>query len=261
LSDKYTAIQFWGKVKGEQKDYLILQAVTLSGSIEKQYLFSDNSGLSFSYLPGASNGIQQAADSINTPFTGNSAYKYTVSNNTTAKTVTDSKQTILEEKYTAAAAAAEKGFRASDSQSKSVTFNELERLAVVVAQIESETALVPLGAYYFSASGQVTLNDEYNGIPLTGKVAMSNVQLFKDPEQQETIASLRKQGQVNTFDCFDTVPEGTPWIVKTGTSGLKATIKTLLWPGFEFKMTLGAPDYSRAYFGSGLKNNDVRFMA
>ena len=61
------------------------------------------------------------------------------------------------------------------------------------------------------------------------------------------------------FDVFEYVYLET-WR-SSSSENLSQRLRSLLWPGFEFTLTLGADtQFSKLYFGYGEKNVDLQFM-
>jgi len=50
------------------------------------------------------------------------------------------------------------------------------------------------------------------------------------------------------------------WSVQVGEGGEAVSLKSLAWPGYEFKSSVGSSEFSGGYHGHGLKNDDVIFM-
>jgi hypothetical protein len=50
------------------------------------------------------------------------------------------------------------------------------------------------------------------------------------------------------------------WSIQTNPSGLNVAIRSFAYPGYEFKAEANSKSYSSAYFGTGLRNEDLAFM-
>lgn len=142
---------------------------------------------------------------------------------------------------------------------------ELERLSYNVREIESETGLVPRGAYYMTATGDILKNPAFEGLSVEESRKLSSYQLLRDAQHASTLASVRKMGVANHHDFLDpVVPKSSrvkhTWSLQVADSGLEVSLRSLLYPGFEYTLEAGATNYAGGYFGLGEKNNDILFM-
>ena len=151
---------------------------------------------------------------------------------------------------------------------------ELERLSFCVRQIDSHTALVPRGSIYMSATGVLGKNTSFPGLSIEEASKLSNYQLLRAPQEAATLASIRKAGVANHHSCLDAiVPEtgatasqgkgasgSNAWALHVSEGGLVVSLRSLLFPGFEYSLEAGSNNYSGAYFGLGEKNEDLLFM-
>lgn len=151
---------------------------------------------------------------------------------------------------------------------------ELERLSFCVRQIDSHTALVPRGSVYMSATGVLGKNTSFPGLSIEEAGKLSNYQLLRAPVEAATLASIRKAGVANHHACLDAiVPEtgatasqgksasgSNAWALHVSEGGLVVSLRSLLFPGFEYSLEAGSNNYAGAYFGLGEKNEDLLFM-
>ncbi len=50
------------------------------------------------------------------------------------------------------------------------------------------------------------------------------------------------------------------WKLRGLNGGLEVQIKNLIWPGYEFNYKIGKMEFTQAYFGYGVRQNDLVFM-
>ena len=142
---------------------------------------------------------------------------------------------------------------------------ELERLAFNVREIEHSTGIVPRGAYYITATGEILKNPSFNGLTVDDSRKLSSYYLFRNAEDPSTLASIRKMGVANHSDFLDPLlPKNSKvkhtWSLQVADSGIEVSLRSLLFPGFEYVLEAGSNTYTGGYFGSGEKNEDILFM-
>lgn len=75
---------------------------------------------------------------------------------------------------------------------------------------------------------------------------------------------IRQAGIANVTEFLDPLSEEQPkgaWVIKAEPSGLQFAVRSLQWPGFELKITChDSRGHTAAYFGTGLKNEDLLFV-
>jgi hypothetical protein len=243
-------VALWGKIHGEERDYIVVQASRIGTTIEKQYFFSSDDGVSFSKLPAVDQWAREQARTIRDRFSGNPVTHFTSASSAIAVDVKSDKK---EERFADAKQAAR-------VEEAARVLTELERLSAVVDDIEADTCVVPYGAYYRSSAGQVVENVEFSGLPLGADTDLSNFKLFRAPRDPRVEIEARKNRSVNTFDAFDSLPSDNSWIVRADESGLNLSLRSIAWHGFEGRVNLLSTSYSRGYFGDGLRNPDAAFM-
>ena len=145
--------------------------------------------------------------------------------------------------------------------------NELERLSYNVAEIDANTTLVPRGSIYLSALGELSRNSAFEGLSIEESRKLSSFLLLRAPQLPATLAAIRRAGVSNHHECLDPIGPavGAPkvkntWALIVSDSGLEVSLRSLLFPGFEFHLEAGTNNYAGAYFGLGEKNGDLLFM-
>jgi len=245
-------VTFWGKITANRADYLVIQARSVTDKIRNTYYFSVDSGLTFAQLPQVDEWVASKAPKITGIFSGNPAYLLKDPDAPKKKPEDEEEEEADEENEENAK---------KDPPPRKLT--ELERLAWTVSTINNDTSVVPVGAWFMNPTGDVVKDQAYKGLTSEQAVDLSNYQLLRDPVQASTFARIRKQGVANIYDFLDVLTDDQPkgvWSVQVGEGGEAVSLKSLAWPGYEFKSSVGSSEFSGGYHGHGLKNDDVIFM-
>lgn len=250
INEDNSNINFWGKISGSAKDYLIAVGTRTNESINKVFYFSSDEGLSFAKLPSVDDFIREKSRNVRGFFTGNSSFLYKDPNAVNGGEDEEEEEDGEE--------AEEKPVDPSKRK-----LNELERLSFTVESIDSDTCVIPRGAYFLSPTGNIKKNNAFEGLNFAQAGEIKNYLLFRDPSSIATINQIRKVGVSNNFDFLDAVTESHPagaFTIHLDNSGTQTSARSLVWPGYEFKLEVNSGTYGGAYFGTGQKNVDVLFM-
>lgn len=251
INESDPTITFWGKISGTTRDYFIAQGTTATDKITKSFYFSADEGVTFSKLPEVDDFIMSKVPNAKGMFTGNPANLYKDPN---APVVDEEEEEPAEE---------DEGDeeKAPDPSKRKLT--ELERLSHTVLCIDQDTCVVPRGAMQMTPVGLIQRNKNFVGLEASECKQLSNYLLMRDPQSEQTMTRIRKLGVTNNADFLDGISEDQPagvWVAQVDEGATQVRLRSLLWPGYEFKMKTGTQSYAGAYFGNGLKNDDVMFM-
>jgi hypothetical protein len=258
LNEQLQDISFWGKIAGKERDYLIAQSVAVSTKIAKQHFFSHDDGLTFAKLPDLDAFIIEQAPLHKGRFTGNPSLKLRDPTKTSNPDDPDFEEDEEEEEY----------YEDEDGERRvpDRRLTEMERLAFAVNRIEHDTCVTPLGAWVMTATGAISKNFAFSGLDHAAAAKLASYGLFRAPALERTLATIHKMGVANCPDFLDSLAEQKPegaWALVPTAAGDAVALRSLAWPGFEFKLTVGEPigqGWSRAYFGTGEPNEDLAFM-
>lgn len=251
INENNPNITFWGKINGTTRDYFIARGVSISDNITKTFYFSADDGLTFAKLPEIDDFIMEKSAAVSGMFTGNPSLIYKDPNAPQEEEEEEEEEDEDEQ---------DEPKQADPSKRK---LKELERLSHAVVQIDFDTCVVPRGASLLTPTGLIQDNMSFRGLSSAQSTQLSNYLLMRDARNPKTLARIRKLGVSNNVDFLDAVGEGQPsgvWIVQTDEGGTQTRVRSLVWPGYEFKLEANSSNYGGAYFGSGLKNQDVMFM-
>ena len=148
--------------------------------------------------------------------------------------------------------------------------NELERLSYCVQSIDNATSIVPRGLIYMTATGDLARNPAFEGLSIDESRKLSSYLLLRAPVLPSTLAAIRKAGVTNHHDCLDPIvapgvganskPKG-EWALHLSESGVEVSLRSLLYPGFEYTLEAGtAGNFRGGYWGQGERNQDLLFM-
>lgn len=271
IENKFSRVVFWGKLQGKVGDYLIAQGLGEAASMDakaeggeiviaeyfetlktipkKTYRLSPN-GVGWTLLPTVDGELKskvakydafvKANGKVFEPLHGDAAHVF---------------------KFTVTVPAAEEGGEATTEEGE---LPEDERLAVIVAQIDEATSVVPAGAYVLTSSQRVQANPFYRGLPLSDGLSIRSYLHLRSPHAAaEQAAPTEQSAMVKALDFLESVAEDTPkgsWSIKHDSPNNLIILRSLLYPGYIHFNTVDSPLYGSAYVGTGLKNHNLAFM-
>jgi len=253
-----SSLTLFGRIRGQVKDYLLLQATTVGTAIEKSYFFSTDGGVTFSKLPDVDQFVRERSAKVRGAFTGNPAKKYR--NGQAAGDEKDEDEEDEEAEEETGEEPGDEGKEKKIDPSKR-RLTELERVAAAAEAMDRDTAVVPRGAFFMSATGEIHKNDAFLGLNPADAQKLSSYQLFRAPADARTLAAIRKGGVSNNFDFLDSLNDvKSQWSLLTDDSGTVVSLRSLAWLGFEFRLEVASQRFCGAYFGHGERNTDLAFM-
>jgi len=261
----FSRVVYWGKIHGQNGDYLIAQGLgKVSGDKKEQAIVAGGDqtipdffkkmkmlpkttfrlspdGVSWTLLPAVDNSIEskwhewreflKSKGRIFTPFTGDPSHKFEYQS-------------------------------AGQSDPSSFVLEE-ERLACVVNEIDQVCSVVPAGAYLLQSSQRVVPNMYYNGMSLEQGLKMSSFLHLRPPQFLPNKSISERAGLSKTTDFLDSVEDDLPkgaWSLKHDAQNNMLVLRSLAFPGYVFFSVVGSPVFGSAYVGTGLRNWDLAFM-
>lgn len=260
-----SSFHFWGKINGVANDYYIIRELSVSKSISKKYYFSADQCVSFHLLPSSvgDSFVYSRYSKIRGPFTGNPAHRYREKKKNQENSANESEEEEEEEDEEEDDAESLDEESAAAKLASSRLLTELERLSATVQSIDHDCFLVPTNAFKMNCFGVVEMNTAFPGVPLSAFKDRTHYQFFRTPECPSTLAAIRSAGIASNAHCLDTLQDGAregEWCLVADPSGLSVSVRSLLWPGYEFSYDATTKTYQSAYFGEGVKNEDILFM-
>jgi len=260
----------WGKVYGSSGDYIIVQQVKVAQTINKSYYWSNDGGITFASLVSVDEWVSARAPLINSTLTGNPSNKYR--DPTKPKPLDgetegseEDEEEVEEEDDETGSDDQSDGDPSKQKKVKERKLLEIERLAFIVQSVDHDCSLVPQGLYYLQATGDIAVNQAFKGLSALEARKLESYCVFRSAERPHTLARIRKMGTQNIYDFLDQiVPQPNnlkdTWSVVSDESGLNVSVRSLVWPGFEFKAEACSTRLGGGYYGYGIKNQDLLFM-
>jgi len=269
-------VQFWGKIQGVQRDYLIAQGLgdtpgdkkegaTGAGSditvaqffdtlqaVPKKTFRLGPDGVSWTVLPAVTSEMQakcadwkkslQSKGLVFTPVTGDISFKYEWTTMTGPPAEDDEEKKPTEE-------------------AKEMV--EDDRLACMIEEIDYDTSVIPCGAFILNSSSRVVSNPYFRGLDLSAGLKLESymhlrkpIELAKRPISER--ATLSKSTQFLDSLTLDQ-PKGS-WSLKHDAGNKMVVLRSLLYPGYVHFNCTGSSTYGAIYNGSGARNYDLPFM-
>ena len=128
--------------------------------------------------------------------------------------------------------------------------NEELRLAAIVSDLAENCLLIPRGFILKTALNYILTNPMWSGIPIEKCNKMSNFRHWKPRVTEMTL--LEKSLGNPAFDFIEPMTDISEWSFENDEG---VHMKSLRWPGFEFK--LKGTKFANLYFGYGIRNPTV----
>ena len=232
----FDEVNFWGKIYGNDADYIICFALVSSGGRwpEKRFFYCTKG----SNLPLTKLEPLPAADGGDTAIDGGFSGD--------------------------AAAVVVEGTPSEDDPDVLVgAVSEANVVANCVAAIDGATAIVPRGAYVCNPTHDVVANKLFSGLTATDAGDLNNYLLFNKPSGGDVVGALDGEGMVKPEDFLAKAATSHPvggWALQTDSQQTTVTIRSLKYPGYHFFHKAGTACFGGAYVGDGKVNGDIAFM-
>jgi len=234
---KFTNVFFWGKLLGLKGDYLIAKGIEESYSTNKFFYCTD--GVSWSQLPVVTEEMMANVAKVTTHgllLSGDISTSLQIP----ADPLPEGEEPPEEE-----------------PEPKLVT--EIDRLAVIVATIDTECAMCPAGALLKKADHTVVDSPTYNGLSYGKALSSASYVFMNQPKAVSVLTDALAASSDFLKSCSDIVPSGA-LTCKFDEVMNTVTWRSLLYPGFMAYAAVGSSSFGYCYFGDGIKNTDIAFM-
>jgi len=243
-NNHFTKIIFWGKIEGVKDDYWICQGINGTDELcDRTTLYSFN-GNDWHLLNTPDEKTQSDALHIRGRFLGDPMHEY-------------DQQEV-------------RSFGAGEQNDEDLRIHvkEEDRLAAVIMKIDEEAMVVPRGAFLRSPAGIVTPNDSFGGLEYSKSNNLENWLHFAPPVMLPKQSLLEKADICAPIDFLHSAAEDTPsigsWSIQSergpGVDAPLVKLRSLHWPGAEACHVPDTKQFSRVYFGNGVKNINLPFM-
>jgi len=238
--EKLKAVYLWGKFLGKEADYWVAYGLTESKlEYPTKMFYYAGEDYDFKALPMITEEVGEAITMLN--LTG---------------PLTGLPSTILE-------MFVEEGMENEAPMAPAMKVTELERLSLLVQEIDFDTAVVPKGAHSLSEAQIVVTSNQFQGLDVSKASSLENYVHFRPPA---SVASLKAHAQSdlqfysNFLDPLSSdLPKGC-WVVRQDPTGALVTLRSLTWPGYQAFHVPGTTKFGGVYFGDATKNTDLAFL-
>lgn len=249
---KLSTVNFWGKVFGIEKDYLIAQGFEPNLFSSKKN-FVSHDGVDWVQLPEVDSATAALADQVRARFTGDPS----------AESVIYTDGEGAEEEPVAADEGTEEGSDEAPKKTRPhVTLREEKRLVRLIQLVDHDTAVVPRGAYTLSAANTVSANPSFQGLGAAEAGRVASYVHLRPAESLPRKSLLEREHLSKTLDFLDPLADDIPrgaWSIRRDATSNVVTIRSLLWPGAFAYHVAQTPNFGYVYFGFGEKNHDIGF--
>lgn len=256
-TQKFEQILFWGKIEGIERDYYIALGVNFREQYEfpSKKFFWSSTEFKFAELPAVNAEYLTRAANIRQPFSGRPEE---ILIQAKAENIPKKHREEAKERDPLADSDEELDIRASPK-----SFTELDRLAFVVRSIDLECASLPVGAVKLASTHEIRYNDSFKGLGIAEASDLKNYQHFRRPLTEEKKEFVLRGDAIFHLNFLDPLDKDSPkgsWSVHADTSKTQVTVRSLLWPGYLTYHRANSNIFGFAYFGNGIKNNDLSFL-
>lgn len=158
----------------------------------------------------------------------------------------------------------QKDENAGDEPPKPVfILTELDRLSWTIGKVNDECYIVPQNSVILTSSKIIQKNKNFETLSRSDANKLASYLHFRTPRDPFAVSKYRKAAAMNDTEFLDPITSDLPrgcWRLQSKKAGLEVSIKNLLWHGFEFKYNVGDSQCAQAYFGQGIRQNDLIFM-
>jgi hypothetical protein len=267
LNENFSDTKFWGKVFGIERDYLVIHATKTTHEIEHKYFFSVDNGLSFSQLPIVEPWMNEKCMQIAGTFTGTTSHIYERKRKRNADgddaEDDDEEEANADEDENDDRKGNESGTIGDEPPAVVHKLTELDRLAWTISRISEECLLVCRGAMRLTSKKLIDRNPYFRGLTKSEANSLESYLHWRTPSNPYSVSKYRKATAMNDSEFLDPITNDLPigcWRLRALKNGLEVEIRNLLWSGFAFHYSPGNRHSVQAYFGYGIRQNDLVFM-
>lgn len=238
-NQKFARVYFWGKILGVKDDYFIAQGVGQDEFSERRTLYSKDC-VHWGLLPPATEEMRQTAKLAKGRFTGDPSFEF---EHTEVKRIGEGNDAVEEE--------------------ETINIKEEDRMSAVIAEIDSESRIVPRGAFVKSPTGQIYENRSFEGLAVSEAAKLCNYMHFREAKCLHEKSLLQRASLDKSLDFMDVIEEDVPmgsWSLQFERGSGLVNLRSLLWNGYVFFHVPGTRRYGSVYVGTGEKNLDLPFM-
>jgi radial spoke head protein 9 len=240
--NKFTEIRFWGKVRGLERDYFLCQGTVDENGKTAPFdtetvTFKSTDCIVWTPLPAVNEAMAAKCAAFNGYFTGDLSKVY---------------------------GAVPEGDAEDGAPPAEETVTEEKRLAAFVQAVDHSCAVVPTGSYVLDARHRVVRSNTYSGLSMDAAADCASFVHLRKPLQFDKRRVFEQKGLTQGTDFLDTIHEDQPegcWSLRFDVSSGSAQLRNNVYAGLvAFASVSPNPGFGYAYFGEGIRNDDLAFM-
>eukprot|EP01116_Phalansterium_solitarium_P019151 TRINITY_DN5261_c0_g1_i2.p1 TRINITY_DN5261_c0_g1~~TRINITY_DN5261_c0_g1_i2.p1 ORF type:complete len:303 (-),score=101.55 TRINITY_DN5261_c0_g1_i2:298-1206(-) len=261
---KLDLVNFWGKVFGVEKDYLIAQGFGKDLFAGKKN-FVSHDGIDWVQLPEIDAATSALAEQVHARFSGDPSAESIIGIGSSTDDDAVAEEPKPAEDETPADEeedGADGQEEASSSKRPTAVISEEKRLVHLIEAVDRDTSVVPRGAFMFTADNRVTPNASFAGLAASEAASLASYGHLRRAEALQRKSLLEREHLSKTLDFLDPLSDDIPrgaWSIRRDATSNVVTIRSLQWPGSYAYHVAGTPNFGYAYFGFGEKNSDIGF--
>ena len=140
---------------------------------------------------------------------------------------------------------------------------ELDRLTTVVAAIENDCQICPVGSFKMTPEHQVRRNEAFRGLAGSDGLRLDNYLHFRNVQDEAKRAELDLPTAPFNSRFLESISDDQPqgaWALQLDERRNQVMVRSLQWPGYQFFHRLNSNSFGAVYIGDGLKNLEIHFI-
>merc|ERR1711988_425301 len=140
---------------------------------------------------------------------------------------------------------------------------ELDRLSLLVQEIDFDTAVAPQGAHSLTEAQTIVPNSQFMGLDPMKAMDLDQYVHFRAPASVASLKAYSRNDLEYYSNFLDTLAADLPkrcWASRMNMTAGLVTLRSLTWPGYVAFHVPGTKKFGGAYFGYASKNTDLAFL-
>lgn len=140
---------------------------------------------------------------------------------------------------------------------------ELDRLSLLVQEIDFDTAIAPKGAHSLTEAQTIVPNSQFMGLDPMKAMDLDQYVHFRAPASVASLKAYARNDLEYYSNFLDTLGADLPkrcWALRMNMTAGLVTLRSLAWPGYVAYHVPGTKKFGGVYFGFASKNTDLAFL-
>jgi len=140
---------------------------------------------------------------------------------------------------------------------------ELDRLSLLVQEIDFDTAVAPKGAHSLTEAQTIVPNSQFMGVDPTKATDLDQYVHFRMPASVASLKAYARNDLEYYANFLDTLGADLPqrcWATRMNMTAGLVTLRSLTWPGYVAFHVPGTTKFGGVYCGYASKNTDLAFL-